>query len=254
MHAGQFCVVSSIANWYRLGVLHSKSQIQTYLEQNEGPGLQHLALKTDDILTTMKEMRQRSACGGFQFMPRASEAYYRALPARIGDALSPEQYKAIEDLGILADKDDQVTGRLLREKLDIHHKPYRGCCCRSLHGRWVTAPPFFWRLSSVWAASVQCLASLTRWSSWAGVEVLARAILASCFAASKITSALCRFDGLDEQHVYNIHRTPHDGSNKHAYKVNGSQPCLACCGTSTAATIVTCHVFFIGWGQEQRRG
>ena len=31
-----------------------KSQIQTYLEQNEGPGLQHLALKTDDIFTTMR--------------------------------------------------------------------------------------------------------------------------------------------------------------------------------------------------------
>lgn len=87
---------------------HSKSQIQTYLEQNEGPGLQHLALKTDDILTTIKEMRQRSGCGGFEFMPRASDAYYRALPDKIGDALSPEQYKAIEELGILADKDDQV--------------------------------------------------------------------------------------------------------------------------------------------------
>lgn len=30
-----------------------KSQIQTYLEQNEGPGLQHLALKTDDIFHTL---------------------------------------------------------------------------------------------------------------------------------------------------------------------------------------------------------
>lgn len=98
---------------------HSKSQIQTYLEQNEGPGLQHLALKTDDILTTMKEMRQRSACGGFEFMPRASDAYYRTLPSRIGDALSPEQYKAIEELGILADKDDQVGHSFLK----IHTRP-----------------------------------------------------------------------------------------------------------------------------------
>lgn len=31
-----------------------KSQIQTYLEQNEGPGLQHLALKTDDIFHTLR--------------------------------------------------------------------------------------------------------------------------------------------------------------------------------------------------------
>lgn len=38
-----------------------KSQIQTYLEQNEGPGLQHLALKTDNIFRAMREMRAR--CG-----------------------------------------------------------------------------------------------------------------------------------------------------------------------------------------------
>ncbi len=31
-----------------------KSQIQTYLEQNQGPGLQHMALKTNDIFTTLR--------------------------------------------------------------------------------------------------------------------------------------------------------------------------------------------------------
>lgn len=84
-----------------------KSQIQTYLEQNEGPGLQHLALKTNDILGTLREMRARSEAGGFEFMPRPNDAYYRALPERIGDALTPEQYAEVEELGVLADKDDQ---------------------------------------------------------------------------------------------------------------------------------------------------
>jgi hypothetical protein len=32
-------------------------QIQTYLEQNQGPGLQHLALKTDDIFATLRLVR-----------------------------------------------------------------------------------------------------------------------------------------------------------------------------------------------------
>ncbi len=50
--------------------------MQTYLEQNEGPGLQHLALKTDDIFATMRELRRRSNAGGFDFMPPASDAYY----------------------------------------------------------------------------------------------------------------------------------------------------------------------------------
>lgn len=58
-----------------------KSQIQTYLEQNGGPGLQHLALKTDDIFTTLRLMRERSSAGGFDFMLRASKQYYRHAPS-----------------------------------------------------------------------------------------------------------------------------------------------------------------------------
>lgn len=50
---------------------------QTYLEQNGGPGLQHLALKSDNIFATLREMRARSNQGGFDFMPRASPDYYR---------------------------------------------------------------------------------------------------------------------------------------------------------------------------------
>ena len=51
--------------------------MQTFLEQNEGPGLQHLALKTEDIFHTLRELRKRSDAGGFDFMPPASDAYYR---------------------------------------------------------------------------------------------------------------------------------------------------------------------------------
>ena len=84
-----------------------KSQIQTYLEQNEGPGLQHLALKTDDIVATLREMRARSEFGGFEFMPNLGPEYYKDLPSRIGDALPAEKYKECEELGILVDIDDQ---------------------------------------------------------------------------------------------------------------------------------------------------
>ena len=84
-----------------------KSQIQTYLEHNEGAGLQHLALKTDDIVATLREMRKRSDFGGFDFMPNLGPTYYKALPERIGDALPAEKYKECEELGILVDIDDQ---------------------------------------------------------------------------------------------------------------------------------------------------
>jgi 4-hydroxyphenylpyruvate dioxygenase len=37
-----------------------KSQIQTFLEQNEGPGMQHMALKTDNIVHTLRSVFSRS--------------------------------------------------------------------------------------------------------------------------------------------------------------------------------------------------
>ncbi|KAK3446289.1 hypothetical protein EUGRSUZ_A02022 [Eucalyptus grandis] len=86
-----------------------KSQIQTYLEHNEGAGLQHLALTSEDIFRTLREMRKRSSVGGFEFMPSPPPTYYRNLKARAGDVLTDEQIKECEELGILVDRDDQGT-------------------------------------------------------------------------------------------------------------------------------------------------
>jgi 4-hydroxyphenylpyruvate dioxygenase len=78
------------------------------LEQNEGPGLQHLALKTKDIFTTVRKMRQvQQDLLGFELMKRPSDEYYRGLPERLGDQLTPAQYEELEELGILADADDE---------------------------------------------------------------------------------------------------------------------------------------------------
>ena len=84
-----------------------KSQIQTYLEQNIGAGVQHLALKTDDIFSTLRHMRKAETLVGFELMPRPSDKYYRELRNKVGDSLTEEQYKTCEQLGILVDKDDQ---------------------------------------------------------------------------------------------------------------------------------------------------
>nr|AGG10562.1 4-hydroxyphenylpyruvate dioxygenase [Amaranthus tuberculatus] len=86
-----------------------KSQIQTYLEHNEGAGVQHLALMSEDIFWTLREMRKRSGLGGFEFMPSPPPTYYRNLRNRAADVLSEEQMKECEELGILVDKDDQGT-------------------------------------------------------------------------------------------------------------------------------------------------
>lgn len=85
-----------------------KSQIQTYLEQNEGPGLQHIAIKTNDIFETIAKMRRaEEEFGGFELMVRPSAGYYEELPSRLGDKLTVEQYERLEHLGILADADEE---------------------------------------------------------------------------------------------------------------------------------------------------
>ncbi|KAK2377700.1 4-hydroxyphenylpyruvate dioxygenase [Trifolium repens] len=86
-----------------------KSQIETYLEHNEGAGVQHLALISEDIFKTLREMRKRSDVGGFEFMPSPPVTYYRNLKNRVGDVLNDEQIKECEELGILVDRDDQGT-------------------------------------------------------------------------------------------------------------------------------------------------
>ena len=85
-----------------------KSQIQNYLEHNNGSGVQHIALKTGDIFHTVRAMRRRTAFGGMGFMPKPSAEYYAKVPSRIGEhTLTKEQLAELEELGLLADKDDQ---------------------------------------------------------------------------------------------------------------------------------------------------
>ncbi|KAJ1640485.1 Glyoxalase/Bleomycin resistance protein/Dihydroxybiphenyl dioxygenase [Pavlovales sp. CCMP2436] len=105
-----------------------KSQIQTYLEQHGGPGVQHIALLSPDIFATVRAMRGRVSRGGMGFMPRPSDAYYRGLPARLaasanaaraaagdggkdgalrGMGVSAAQLAEAEELGILVDRDEQ---------------------------------------------------------------------------------------------------------------------------------------------------
>jgi len=76
-----------------------KSQIDEYLEYYNGPGVQHLAMLTDDILETVRSLRER----GVEFLS-VPETYYQNLPDRIGEI--DETIKAIAELGILADRDE----------------------------------------------------------------------------------------------------------------------------------------------------
>jgi 4-hydroxyphenylpyruvate dioxygenase len=75
-----------------------KSQIEEYLDFYRGPGAQHLALATDDIIETVTSLRDR----GIEFL-QAPTSYYRDLQARVGKIDEP--LEMLEDLGILVDRD-----------------------------------------------------------------------------------------------------------------------------------------------------
>jgi 4-hydroxyphenylpyruvate dioxygenase len=77
-----------------------KSQIQEYLEYYRGPGVQHIALATSDIVDTVYNLRSR----GLEFL-RVPPAYYEDLAARIGPIDQP--IDKLAELGILADRDEE---------------------------------------------------------------------------------------------------------------------------------------------------
>jgi 4-hydroxyphenylpyruvate dioxygenase len=77
-----------------------KSQIEEYLEYYGGPGVQHIALSTTDIVGTVTELRAR----GMEFLS-TPESYYAELPERIGEI--DEDVADLRRLGILADRDDE---------------------------------------------------------------------------------------------------------------------------------------------------
>ena len=76
-----------------------KSQIDEYLEAYCGPGVQHIALETRDIVATV----QRLSGQGIEFL-RVPGDYYEVLPSRVGQIR--ESLDTIRELGILVDRDE----------------------------------------------------------------------------------------------------------------------------------------------------
>jgi len=77
-----------------------RSQIEEYLTFYKGPGVQHIALATDNILETVRALRHNDV----SFL-RVPAAYYELLPARVGPIR--EDIGELAELGILVDRDDE---------------------------------------------------------------------------------------------------------------------------------------------------
>ncbi len=77
-----------------------KSQIEEYLDFYRGPGVQHLALNTTDIITTVRGLEER----GVEFLKTPGN-YYETVLDRVGHIA--EDIQQLAELGILVDHDDE---------------------------------------------------------------------------------------------------------------------------------------------------
>ena len=79
----------------------SKSQIQEYLDEYKGSGIQHIALLTNDVVGSVDSLARE----GIEFLAPPVDTYYKALPARLPNMR--EDIPPLQKLGILADGDDK---------------------------------------------------------------------------------------------------------------------------------------------------
>ena len=77
-----------------------KSQIDEYLDFYGGPGVQHIAIQTSDIVRTVSDLKRR----GVEFL-RVPNTYYETVLDRVGKI--DEDIVPLRDLGILVDRDDE---------------------------------------------------------------------------------------------------------------------------------------------------
>ena len=82
-----------------------RSQIEEYLDFYEDCGVQHLAVATDDIIATVRQLR----ANGVEFLPPPPQTYYDAIPKRLGShmELMKEDISVLKELSILVDADEE---------------------------------------------------------------------------------------------------------------------------------------------------
>lgn len=82
-----------------------RSQIEEYLDFYEGAGVQHIAVATDDIISTVSQLKAR----GVEFLPPPPQAYYDDIPNRLGEHrdMMKEDIGELQKLSIMIDADEE---------------------------------------------------------------------------------------------------------------------------------------------------
>ncbi len=104
-------VVSSTDGWVKMPINEpssANSQIQEFLDQYQGPGVQHIALLTPDIISTIGEMRRM----GQEFLEVPDTYYDASFDQRVGKI--EEDKDVLRSLRILADREGDDDGYLLQ--------------------------------------------------------------------------------------------------------------------------------------------
>jgi 4-hydroxyphenylpyruvate dioxygenase len=83
---------------------NKRSQIEEYLDFYEGSGVQHIAVATDDIISTVTQLRAR----GVEFLSAPPKAYYEDIPNRLGTHMEmmKEDISVLQSLAIMIDADE----------------------------------------------------------------------------------------------------------------------------------------------------
>ena len=83
---------------------NKRSQIEEYLDFYEGSGVQHIAVATDDIISTVTKLRAR----GVEFLSAPPKAYYEDIPNRLGTHMEmmKEDISVLQSLAIMIDADE----------------------------------------------------------------------------------------------------------------------------------------------------
>jgi 4-hydroxyphenylpyruvate dioxygenase len=94
-----------------------KSQIEEYLDYYGSPGVQHLALRTDDIVASVRALRERGVR-----MLQVPDTYYEEARERMGPLRDALPWTQLAELGILVDRDhDGYLLQIFTETL--HDRP-----------------------------------------------------------------------------------------------------------------------------------
>ena len=140
-----------------------KSQIDEYLEFYGGPGVQHIALATGDIIASIRAMREM----GVEFLD-TPDSYYDTLGEWVGDTRVPVQ--VLRELKVLADRDED--GYLLSSPSQCKTVPPCSSSSSSGTDRWVlaraTSRPCSRRSSASRPAAATCDGARFGWDSHHG--------------------------------------------------------------------------------------